>query len=106
MYNFINMTFILPEMIFRLPNLTCFNNLSPSAETKENLVIRICVLENMDSQCGRFKFEQRELTGCILTCDNDGCNAAPTSSAARGLLIGAVAIFAVMAGPDWRLRFL
>ena len=28
----------------------------------------------MDSQCGRFKFENKELTGCILTCSDDGCN--------------------------------
>ncbi|XP_076046493.1 U-scoloptoxin(05)-Sm1a-like [Oratosquilla oratoria] len=42
----------------------------------EDLIIRTCVLENMDSQCGVFRFSNEQMTGCILTCDFDGCNAA------------------------------
>lgn len=56
-------------------------------------MIRACSLENMDNQCGNFKFEgdvykvnqimMNMLSdhhhsccgqGCILTCDYDGCN--------------------------------
>ena len=43
--------------------------------TKEELVIRACSLENMDNQCGVFKFQDEFLDGCILTCNKDGCNA-------------------------------
>ena len=46
-------------------------------DTNEHLVIRQCVLENMNSQCGTFKFENDTFKGCILTCDYDGCNRAP-----------------------------
>lgn len=43
-------------------------------QTEEEHVIRACVLENMDNQCGVFRFESDTLQGCILTCDYDGCN--------------------------------
>lgn len=46
--------------------------------TSESLVIRTCVLENMDSQCGVFKFGEEQLNGCILSCDVDGCNHSAT----------------------------
>ncbi|MPC79696.1 hypothetical protein E2C01_074237 [Portunus trituberculatus] len=46
-------------------------------------MIRTCVLENMDSQCGVFKFGGEQLTGCILTCTYDGCNAAPPAAISR-----------------------
>ncbi|XP_046457831.1 uncharacterized protein LOC124204736 [Daphnia pulex] len=44
--------------------------------TREKLVIRTCTLENMENQCGEFKYEHESLAGCILTCQSDGCNAA------------------------------
>ena len=50
-----------------------------SAETGENLVIRTCVLEDMNNQCGQFKFQNATMRGCILTCDRDGCNSAPAA---------------------------
>lgn len=37
-------------------------------------MIRSCSLENMDNQCGKFRFEDELIEGCILTCDSDGCN--------------------------------
>ncbi|XP_054722170.1 U-scoloptoxin(05)-Cw1a-like [Uloborus diversus] len=43
-------------------------------EMEEEHVIRACTLENMDNQCGVFRFEKDTLQGCILTCDYDGCN--------------------------------
>ena len=58
---------------------------------------RTCVLEDMNSQCGLFKFQVRRgrkievhigvdfvtfqndtMNGCILTCEHDGCNSAIT----------------------------
>lgn len=39
-------------------------------------MIRTCVLEDMNNQCGTFVFENDTLNGCILTCDYDGCNSA------------------------------
>lgn len=44
--------------------------------TREKLVIRTCTLENMENQCGEFKYEHESLAGCILTCQSDGCNPA------------------------------
>ena len=41
-----------------------------------SLVVRTCVLEDMNSQCGTFRFENDTMKGCLLTCDFDGCNAA------------------------------
>ena len=45
--------------------------------TGETLVVRTCVLEDMNSQCGSFKFQNDTLKGCLLTCNFDGCNSAP-----------------------------
>ena len=42
-------------------------------------MIRTCVLEDMNNQCGQFKFQNATMRGCILTCDLDGCNTAPSS---------------------------
>ena len=39
-------------------------------------MIRTCVLEDMNNQCGTFKFGNETYKGCILTCDFDGCNSA------------------------------
>ena len=46
------------------------------ATTGEVLVIRNCVLKNMESQCGAFRFQDEMLHGCVLTCNYDGCNGA------------------------------
>ena len=52
-----------------LLDLYCF-----LVQTGELLVVRTCALEDMNSQCGTFKFENNTLKGCVLTCDYDGCN--------------------------------
>ena len=55
----------------------------------ESLVVRTCVLEDIASggvQCGNFRFQGNPendtqvtmMSGCILTCDYDGCNSANT----------------------------
>jgi len=38
------------------------------------MVIRQCAMKTMDSQCGKFKYQDHTMDGCILTCDFDGCN--------------------------------
>ena len=43
-------------------------------KTEEEVIIRTCSIENMDNQCGTFKFEDEMVRGCILTCNYDGCN--------------------------------
>ncbi|KAK7086519.1 hypothetical protein SK128_015953 [Halocaridina rubra] len=60
--------------IGQFPANYCVKIIGTSASTGESLMIRTCVLENMDSQCGVFKFGGEQLTGCILTCEYDGCN--------------------------------
>jgi len=56
------------------PARFCVKVIGKTVTTGEELVIRACSLENMDNQCGNFKFEKDTLKGCILTCDYDGCN--------------------------------
>lgn len=56
------------------PAYYCIKMIGVSKTTKEQLVIRSCSLENMDNQCGEFKFMGESFTGCILTCTYDGCN--------------------------------
>ena len=50
--------------------VSCFIAVS----NRKALVVRTCVLEDMNSQCGTFKFQNDTLKGCLLTCDYDGCN--------------------------------
>ena len=58
-------------------------------DSGESLVVRTCVLEDIASggvQCGNFRFQGNPdndtqvtmMSGCILTCDYDGCNSANT----------------------------
>ncbi|XP_042217899.1 procollagen-lysine,2-oxoglutarate 5-dioxygenase 2-like [Homarus americanus] len=58
--------------IGQFPANFCVKIIGTSAARGESLMIRTCVLENMDSQCGVFKFGGEQLTGCILTCKHDG----------------------------------
>ena len=58
------------------PALYCVKVIGVSQRTGEEVVIRSCSLENMDNQCGDFKFEDEPFKGCILTCTYDGCNEA------------------------------
>ena len=51
--------------------LHCF-----AVDTGELMVIRACVMKTMDTQCGVFRYQDYTMTGCILTCDYDGCNSA------------------------------
>uniref|UniRef100_A0A8D8LE12 Protein sleepless n=1 Tax=Cacopsylla melanoneura TaxID=428564 RepID=A0A8D8LE12_9HEMI len=52
----------------------CIKIVGRNVDTYAKMVIRACVIKNMDSQCGEFKFEDQTMTGCVLTCDFDGCN--------------------------------
>lgn len=51
-----------------------FQVIGVTEKTGEEVVIRTCSIENMDNQCGTFKFEDEMVRGCILTCNYDGCN--------------------------------
>eukprot|EP00095_Tigriopus_kingsejongensis_P002303 maker-scaffold1442_size41114-snap-gene-0.21 protein:Tk02303 transcript:maker-scaffold1442_size41114-snap-gene-0.21-mRNA-1 annotation:"PREDICTED: uncharacterized protein LOC101739017" len=63
----------------KFPANYCIKMVGTSYETKETLVVRTCVLEDMNSQCGTFKFQEDVLKGCLLTCNFDGCNNAMPS---------------------------
>ncbi|GAB6021197.1 hypothetical protein CHUAL_003821 [Chamberlinius hualienensis] len=60
--------------IGQFPAHFCLKISGQKETTGEKLMIRTCVLESMDNQCGAFKFEDYGFRGCILTCDFDGCN--------------------------------
>lgn len=40
----------------------------------EATTIRACSFFGMAQQCGVFIYEGVEMTGCVVTCDYDGCN--------------------------------
>lgn len=61
----------------RFPAHFCVKVVGRTLDTNIELVIRICSLETMDNSCGVFRYGNDVLRGCILTCNNDGCNAAP-----------------------------
>ena len=56
-------------------------------------MIRTCVLEDMNNQCGTFKFGNETYKGCILTCDFDGCNAAVSLEFSPFSIVISVLIF-------------
>ena len=69
------------------------NAVAVAVDSGELMVIRACVRKTMDSQCGSFRYQDSMMKGCILTCDYDGCNAAPPSATSlrwllAGLLLG------------------
>jgi len=68
-----------------------FRFVSVSADSGDRLVIRKCALENMENQCGVFKYESESLHGCIVTCNTDGCNPAGRLHPTVGLVLGLVA---------------
>ncbi|XP_023243539.1 U-scoloptoxin(05)-Sm1a-like [Centruroides vittatus] len=73
--------------IGQFPANFCIKIIGKTAEDNIELVIRMCTLENMDNQCGVFKFENNELKGCILTCDYDGCNGVSVMLASAALIL-------------------
>merc|ERR550519_1600801 len=78
----------------QFPANFCVKLVGTNADTGETLVSRTCVLEDMNSQCGLFKFQNSTMNGCILTCDIDGCNGGHTARY-HGEILGltAVAVF-------------
>ncbi|XP_071453418.1 U-scoloptoxin(05)-Sm1a-like [Hetaerina americana] len=52
----------------------CIKIVGTNVVTWELMVIRACVMKTMDSQCGVFRYQEHTMTGCVLTCDYDGCN--------------------------------
>ncbi|XP_077497266.1 UPAR/Ly6 domain-containing protein bou-like [Amblyomma americanum] len=61
----------------RFPAHFCVKVVGRTMDTNVEMVIRICSLETMDNSCGVFRYGDDILRGCILTCNNDGCNTAP-----------------------------
>ncbi|KAL5238295.1 hypothetical protein ACI65C_005705 [Semiaphis heraclei] len=52
----------------------CTKIIGRNVLTNEIMVIRQCAMKTMDSQCGKFNYQDHTMDGCILTCDFDGCN--------------------------------
>ncbi|GBL80731.1 hypothetical protein AVEN_225368-1 [Araneus ventricosus] len=78
--------------IGQFPANFCIKVIGKTVHTEEEHVIRACVLENMDNQCGVFRFESDTLQGCILTCDYDGCNRSTTLHQSIFLLLTTTSI--------------
>lgn len=58
----------------------CIKIVGRNVATWELMVIRACVMKTMDSQCGVFRYQEHTMTGCVLTCDYDGCNSSNRTS--------------------------
>ncbi|KAG8202159.1 hypothetical protein JTE90_010516 [Oedothorax gibbosus] len=76
--------------IGQFPANFCIKVIGKTIQTEVEHVIRACVLENMDNQCGVFRFEEDTLQGCILTCDYDGCNGDSQLQGGALLLIASI----------------
>ena len=68
------------------PAYYCIKMIGVSQVSGEEVVVRYCSMENMDNQCGNFKFMEEPFEGCILTCNYDGCNHSANSSRVAILL--------------------
>ena len=52
-------------------------------ETGETVLIRTCSVDDWGNVCGEIRFEQgggeeppeEDISGCLSSCDHDGCNA-------------------------------
>lgn len=82
----------------------CLKVVGTFVKTRERFVIRRCALEHMDNQCGMFKFEEDVLHGCILTCEDDGCNEAPIRHQ-HGILITFLIPLLVLIGGAVQFNF-
>ncbi|OQR76805.1 hypothetical protein BIW11_07539 [Tropilaelaps mercedesae] len=76
-----------------------------SVSNNVELTIRVCSLESMDNSCGMFRYQSEYMQGCISTCDEDGCNAAPPTqtpshTVARWLLLGVASLLATRLTAD------
>ncbi|CAL4122195.1 unnamed protein product [Meganyctiphanes norvegica] len=86
------------DHIGKFPANFCVKISGISSSTGDVLMIRTCVFENMDSQCGSFVFSGEKLSGCILTCFDDGCNeASPRASTAAVWLLPMLFVAALLA---------
>lgn len=80
---------IVTEILTDDEPLLLWQVIGVTEKTGEEVVIRTCSIENMDNQCGTFKFEDEMVRGCILTCNYDGCNHGITPTGhSIGLLLG------------------
>lgn len=85
-----------PKHVGEFPANYCVKLIGTTSQG-EVLVIRNCVLKNMESQCGAFKFQDEMLHGCVLTCSFDGCNSAISTTASAlpvALSVASVLLFA------------
>lgn len=92
----------------RFPAHFCVKVVGRTMDTNIEMVIRICSLETMDNSCGVFRYENDILRGCILTCNNDGCNEAPPTLRSHALVVTLVFLLAIsfsrvpLTRPSWR----
>ncbi|CAB3374735.1 Hypothetical predicted protein [Cloeon dipterum] len=70
----------------------CIKIRGTNVETSSMMYIRACAMKTMDSQCGVFKYQDAAMTGCILTCDYDGCNSASVATTTATLLAALLAL--------------
>lgn len=82
----------------QFPANFCVKLTGVSAVTGETLVSRTCVLEDMNSQCGLFKFQNDTMNGCILTCEHDGCNTATAGKMGKWIQ-GAAGLLLLLTSP-------
>jgi len=86
-----------PGHIGNFPANFCLKITGEKEKTREKLVIRACIMETMDNQCGVFKFQNDSFMGCILTCGYNGCNAGTTLIPVTFVMHSFIAAFCLVA---------
>jgi len=55
----------------------CVKIIGTTIESKVNIVIRTCIDQDLNSQCGILTFKDKKIRGCMLTCQENMCNEGP-----------------------------
>jgi len=54
----------------------CVKIIGTTVDDKQNIVIRTCIDQDLNSQCGILTFKEEKIRGCMLTCQDNMCNEA------------------------------
>ncbi|XP_067657548.1 uncharacterized protein [Haliotis asinina] len=92
----------------QFPGTQCIKMIAEDYTNGDTIIVRNCVVDdggtNSETEIGRqshcgwmrvLKYEQKEMRGCILSCDSDACNSAVMSSMTSNLMTSIFVIWIV-----------
>ncbi|CAD5224082.1 unnamed protein product [Bursaphelenchus okinawaensis] len=75
-------------------------------DSTQTILIRTCALDSGTltadteivriSHCGHFKYEDKQYTGCVQSCDTDGCNAVAGVKITELVVLVGLVLFSVL----------